>query len=180
MEKESQTPPEPPRNPFSDSAAQSLRPDSYGSQTFNTPPEGTRQPVRRQFKSYRLHGTYERSWLSDKRLKRTRVGNFIIWAFVVVGLGLSAFVNYTVLGKVNRRDYCLILDDQFSSFDTDTWNREVQVSCIFFFRSSLHRNILSIISGWRIRHRVFRLDYNRRSKRVCRRGRSSYRPNIDD
>lgn len=103
MEKASPAPVEQ-RNPFSDSAAQSLRADSYGSQTYNTPPEGARQPIRRQFKSYRLNGKHERPWLDDKRLRRTKVGNYIIWGFVVVGLGLGAFVNYTVIDKVNMRD----------------------------------------------------------------------------
>ncbi|KAL1955709.1 hypothetical protein VTO42DRAFT_8181 [Malbranchea cinnamomea] len=115
-------------NPFSDSAAQSVQPASYSSpQQYATPSEEVSQPVRRKFVSYRLHGSYERPWLSDKKLKRTRVGNYIIWAFVVLGLGLSGLVNYMILRKVSKREYCLILDDQFSSLDTTIWNHEVQV-----------------------------------------------------
>ncbi|KAK2740536.1 hypothetical protein FQN57_006039 [Myotisia sp. PD_48] len=114
----------PPINPFSDSNTPSLRAISYASDT----PSAIRAPPRRQFKSYRLNGEYERTWLDDKRLKKTRVGKYIIWGFVVAGLALSAYINFNVTQKVKRHEYCLILDDQFSTLDTKIWNHEVQIN----------------------------------------------------
>ncbi|KAM5497480.1 hypothetical protein McanMca71_007343 [Microsporum canis] len=109
------------QDPFSNSAAASFRTASYHSQPSD------RQPARRQqFKSYRLNGEYERPWLGDSRLKRSRVGSYIIWGFVGLGLAISAYINFTVTQKVSKHQYCLILDDQFSSLNEDTWNREVQ------------------------------------------------------
>ncbi|EEQ35864.1 glycosyl hydrolase family protein [Microsporum canis CBS 113480] len=108
------------QDPFSNSAAASFRTASYHSQPSD------RQPARRQqFKSYRLNGEYERPWLGDSRLKRSRVGSYIIWGFVGLGLAISAYINFTVTQKVSKHQYCLILDDQFSSLNEDTWNREI-------------------------------------------------------
>lgn len=91
-------------NPFSNSAAASIiRPSSYYSQRSDIP-SGARQPARRQFKTYKLNGDYERPWLGDKRLKKSRVGNYIIWGFVVVGFALAAFVNFTVTQKVAQHE----------------------------------------------------------------------------
>ncbi|EGE05576.1 glycosyl hydrolase [Trichophyton equinum CBS 127.97] len=124
------------QDPFSSSVATSVRTASYHSQPSD------RQPGRRQqFKSYRLNGEYERPWLGDSRLKRSRVGSYIIWGFIGLGLALSAYINFTVTQKVSKHQacyihlhswltsclssYCLILDDQFSSLNEATWNREI-------------------------------------------------------
>ena len=90
-------------NLFSNSAAASLRAVSYHSQPSEIP-SGVRQPARRQFTSYKLNGDYERPWIGDKRLKKSRVGNYIIWGFVVVGLALAAFVNFSVAQKVSQHE----------------------------------------------------------------------------
>ncbi|EEP77314.1 conserved hypothetical protein [Uncinocarpus reesii 1704] len=114
------------QNPFSDSAAASVRTAS----SYSQPSSGIRQPARRQFKSYRLNGEYEKPWLTDKRLQKTRVGNYIIWGFVAVGFALSGYINFSVTQKVSKHEvvqYCLILDDQFSSFNKEIWNQEVQI-----------------------------------------------------
>lgn len=97
-----------PHNPFTDSAAASLRAASYYSHPSDVP-SGTRQAARRQFKSYRLNGEYERPWLGDRRLQKTRVGNYIIWGFVVLGLGLSGYINFSVTQKVSRNEVCLTI-----------------------------------------------------------------------
>lgn len=93
MEKEE---PGPSRNPFSDSANISIRTNSDIPQA---PDLGSRLRTRK-FESYRLTGEYETPWTSDKRLKRTRVGNYIIWTCIVVGLGISAYLNYAASQRV--------------------------------------------------------------------------------
>lgn len=124
MEKGGSTPET--QNPFSDSAAPSSRAISYRSQSDVL--SGVRQPARRQFKTYKLNGEYERPWLGDKRLKRTRVGNYIIWGCIAAGIVVSAYLNYAATKKVSKHEYCLVLEDKFTSLDTKVWNREIQIN----------------------------------------------------
>lgn len=86
-------------NPFSDSAAQSVRSDSYRSQLSNN----ARPSPKRRFESYRLRGEYEKPWEHDKRLKRTRIGNYIIWGFIALGLVVSAYINFQAVKKAPGR-----------------------------------------------------------------------------
>lgn len=92
-------------NPFTDSAAQSVRTGRTGS--YYTQRSGyisgeSNRPSKRPFITYRLQGEYPRPWLKDKRLNRTRLGNYIIWGFVVIGLGLSGYINYSAYSKVPK------------------------------------------------------------------------------
>jgi hypothetical protein len=93
-------------NPFSDSRAPSIRAISQFSQYSDSNRSGVRQPAKRQFKSYRLNGEYERTWIGDKRLKKTRVGNYIIWAMIGAGIAISIYLNYNVTRKVQKHDVC--------------------------------------------------------------------------
>ena len=81
------------RSPFSDSAAASIRsihtPNSYAA---------NKRPIR----TYLLNGEYERPWIKDKRLYRTRIGNYIIWGFLAIALALSAYYNYAETLKVHK------------------------------------------------------------------------------
>lgn len=63
----------------------------------------------RRFQSYLLTDEYPRPWVEDKRLKRTRVGNYIIWGFVVVALLLSGYYNYAETKKVAHYEVCVHL-----------------------------------------------------------------------
>ncbi|KAF2670927.1 putative gram-negative bacteria binding protein [Microthyrium microscopicum] len=82
-----------------------------------------------QFRSYLLNGKYERPWVDDSVPKRAlKRSNWIIYAFIIVALGLSALINWRATIKISKHDYCLILDDSFSSIDKDIWNQEVQLS----------------------------------------------------
>lgn len=76
-------------------------------------------------------------------MKRTNRGNIIIWVMCVLGVGLSAFICFDgyryeisfheihILDaelhprSVKRHDYCLVLDDSFSSIDSSAWSHEV-------------------------------------------------------
>lgn len=59
---------------------------------------GNKRPLR----TYLLNGEYEKPWVNDKRLRRTRVGNYIIWGFIVLSLALSAYYNYAETLKVDK------------------------------------------------------------------------------
>lgn len=98
MEKEKTPVTTEPRDPFGDSAAPSMCADSYYSQRS----EANRPAPKRRFESYRLRGEYEKPWATDKRLRRTRCGNYIIWGFIAAGLALSAFINFRATQKVPK------------------------------------------------------------------------------
>lgn len=49
---------------------------------------------RHRFKSYRLRGEYEKPWLVDPAMKKTRWNNYIVWAWLalgVIGSGVICF-----------------------------------------------------------------------------------------
>ncbi|KAJ8107983.1 hypothetical protein OPT61_g8491 [Boeremia exigua] len=78
---------------------------SVASQHYLTK-RGTRP---RRFKSYLLTEKYEKPWLEDPRWARpTHINNAIMRAGVLAGL------------------YCLIMDDQFDSINSDHWSYEIQ------------------------------------------------------
>jgi hypothetical protein len=48
----------------------------------------------RRFKSYRLNGEYEKTWLGDPALKKTRLNNIIVGCCILlgwIGAGLAIF-----------------------------------------------------------------------------------------
>jgi hypothetical protein len=94
----------PHRNPFLDSAVPSTRASSDRSRPSEIPSGGARTPAKRRFRTYRLKGEYEKPWLNDKRLKKTRCGNYIIWGFIVVALMVSGYINYNSTTQVSRYD----------------------------------------------------------------------------
>lgn len=49
---------------------------------------------RKRFVSYRLRGEYERPWLQDPKFKRTKANNYIMYAFMVLGLVLAGVVAF--------------------------------------------------------------------------------------
>lgn len=49
---------------------------------------------RKRFVSYRLRGEYEKPWLQDPRFKRTKVNNYIIYGFMILGVAIAGAVAY--------------------------------------------------------------------------------------
>ncbi|KAG5920344.1 hypothetical protein E4U53_003930, partial [Claviceps sorghi] len=50
---------------------------------------------KRRFRSYRLRGSYEKPWLSDPAMKKTKLNDWIVRAFILLGFilaGLSCFL----------------------------------------------------------------------------------------
>ncbi|KAH9863832.1 hypothetical protein J1614_009764 [Plenodomus biglobosus] len=85
----------------------------------------TRQQPR-QFKSYRLRGDYVQSWAGDPRMKRTKVGNWIVLGFITIGLLLSGYIVYTGAADAKLPDQCLIMEDNFETIDRNNWGYEIQ------------------------------------------------------
>ncbi|KAG8416144.1 hypothetical protein J3459_013726 [Metarhizium acridum] len=47
---------------------------------------------RRRFKSYRLHGEFEKPWLADPAMNKTKWNNWIVRGFILLGLVLAGVV----------------------------------------------------------------------------------------
>ncbi|KFZ13159.1 hypothetical protein V501_03864 [Pseudogymnoascus sp. VKM F-4519 (FW-2642)] len=124
-------------SPFGDgnaiaSETSSIAPHSrHGSEGTGTTPRhrdsGEKEKVKHQFRSYRLTGEYEQPWIKDKRMKKTRYNNLIVYAFMVIGFGVAGYICFAATQSVPKHDYCLILDEDFKTLDTNVWNHEVQI-----------------------------------------------------
>ncbi|EAW08576.1 glycosyl hydrolase family protein [Aspergillus clavatus NRRL 1] len=82
---------------------------------------------RRRFQSSRLIGEYEKPWLQTGK-RRWDWDRTIFYSAIGIALALSGFICYHSVASVPKNDYCLILDDDFSTLDTNTWNHEVQLN----------------------------------------------------
>ncbi|KAF2677058.1 glycoside hydrolase family 16 protein [Lentithecium fluviatile CBS 122367] len=84
--------------------------------------------ARHEFKSFRLKGEYVQPWVDDKRLKRTKYNNIIIYIFIFISLAICAYLTYDGAKSAKVGDYCLIMDDQFDKdgIDDSHWTHEVQ------------------------------------------------------
>ncbi|KFY02959.1 hypothetical protein O988_01777 [Pseudogymnoascus sp. VKM F-3808] len=68
-----------------------------------------------------------RPWIKDKRMKKTRYNNLIVYIFMVIGFGVAGYICFAATQSVPKHDYCLILDEDFKTLDENIWNHEVQV-----------------------------------------------------
>lgn len=82
--------------PLADSAAASVRMNSYRTESSSN----SRPPSKRRLESYRLRGEYDRPWAAEGRKRNARYGNYIVWAFVVLGLLISALINFFTWRRV--------------------------------------------------------------------------------
>lgn len=74
------------------------------------------------------HSRRELPWKDDPRIKRTKIGNWITFACIVIGLGLSGYIAYTGVNEAKVPEGCLIMDDNFEKIDPANWGYEIQVS----------------------------------------------------
>ena len=80
----------------------------------------------RRFKS-RLNTTgVEKPWLLEKDPREKWVTIIPIMG-VLIGCGLASYLGYSGWSSVETHKFCLVYDDDFSTFRTDIWNHEVQV-----------------------------------------------------
>ncbi|KAF2430581.1 putative gram-negative bacteria binding protein [Tothia fuscella] len=80
-----------------------------------------------RFKSYQLDGKYDQPWVSDPRMNRTRWNNWILRAFMFIGVALSAYICFSATQTVGKHSYCLVYQDDFKTLDTNVWTHEVQI-----------------------------------------------------
>jgi hypothetical protein len=60
-------------------------------------------------------------------MKKTRVGNWITFGFMMVGVVVAAYLIYTGYQEAQIPDQCLIMEDNFETINADHWGYEVQV-----------------------------------------------------
>jgi len=118
-------------NPFGDSQAASETSSIHGISQVPHSRNGSggsaTSDEKHLFRSYRLTAPYEKPWVTDKRMKRTRYNNYIVYGFMVLGFALAAYVCYSTAAGVPKHNYCLVLDEEFKSIDPSVWNHEVQI-----------------------------------------------------
>ena len=112
-------------NPFV-SPAVSRPPSSFGSSSALGPRFEER--AQRYFHSRRVgKGEVEKPWLQKKDKKEKWV-TIIPIIGIIIGLAISGFLVWDGLRSVVHHKYCPLLDDNFDNgFDTNVWEKEVQV-----------------------------------------------------
>ncbi|KAJ9143842.1 Glycoside hydrolase family 16 protein [Pleurostoma richardsiae] len=82
---------------------------------------------KRRFKSYRLRGPYEKPWLNDPNLNKTRYNNWIVTFFIVTGFILAGLVCFFSVRPYQSGPYCLVFEDDFKALDTSVWSHMVEI-----------------------------------------------------
>lgn len=132
--------------------------------------------AKRKFKSYRLRGEYDKPWLADPAMKKTRWNDWIVIAWCLVGLAGAGVICFMGIRQYQTGPFCLVFEDDFKTLDTSVWTHMVTVcSSSLLFTSPQHHPNLIAIARW-IWNRVLRLDHYRSQELVHRRGRTSYCP----
>lgn len=94
--------------------------------------------AKRKFKSYRLRGEYEKPWLADPAMKKTRWNNWIVTAWCLAGFAGAAVLCYTGVRQYQTGPICLVFEDDFKTLDTSVWSHQVTVyQYILYFAKSL-------------------------------------------
>ncbi|OAQ64399.2 secreted glucosidase [Pochonia chlamydosporia 170] len=82
---------------------------------------------KRRFKSYRLRGDFEKPWLSDPAMKKTKWNNWIVRSFILLGFILAGVACFFMVWPYREGSYCLIYEDHFTTLNKDIWTHEVQL-----------------------------------------------------
>ncbi|KAF1811333.1 concanavalin A-like lectin/glucanase [Eremomyces bilateralis CBS 781.70] len=82
-------------------------------------------PRQRKFKSARFTGEYEKPWLDEPNPRR-KWERLILWGSVVIGFAIGGFICYMAYASVSNFEYCLVMDDNFESINSDHWGYEIQ------------------------------------------------------
>ena len=80
----------------------------------------------RRFKSRLNKAGVEKPWLLEKDPKEKWV-TILPLIGVLMGCGLAAYLGYSGWASVETHKFCLVYDDDFSTFRNDIWSHEVQV-----------------------------------------------------
>lgn len=74
-----------------------------------------------------LGAEVEKPWLQSKNRKKLKVINYIVIAGFIIGLGIVGVLAYFAYADISNFEYCEVLNDDFATFDENTWTREVQI-----------------------------------------------------
>ncbi|ATY61835.1 Concanavalin A-like lectin subgroup [Cordyceps militaris] len=85
------------------------------------------QAPKHRFKSSRLRGDYEKPWLEDKDMRKTRWNNIIIGTLILLGFAAAGVVVFFMSKPYVQKDYCLVYEDNFQTLDKSVWTHEVQL-----------------------------------------------------
>lgn len=80
-----------------------------------------------KFRSYRLAGEYQKPWLTDPGMKKTRWNNLIVGVFILLGFAGAGVICFFTVWPYREEPHCLIWEDDFQTLDTDVWSYEVQL-----------------------------------------------------
>lgn len=83
--------------------------------------------IKHKFKSYRLRGAYEKPWLKDPDVKKTRWNNVIVGTWILLGFIGAGVIAFFSAWPYRPLDFCLVYDDDFQTLNKDVWSHEVQL-----------------------------------------------------
>ncbi|KAG4439544.1 hypothetical protein IFR05_004984 [Cadophora sp. M221] len=81
---------------------------------------------RRRFKSSRLNGEFEKPWL-DKSKRGLNWDTITFYSAVLAAFCIGGYLLYDAYVKVPKHEYCLVMDDNFSTLDGNLWSHEIQL-----------------------------------------------------
>ncbi|KAI1801547.1 glycoside hydrolase family 16 protein [Daldinia bambusicola] len=99
---------------------------------FITPPlaPGSKPRKRKHmidyFHSRRVRGEIDKPWLRHQHWKE-KLANILPIVGFVLGLGVAGILIWDGLRSVAKHKYCLVLEDNFTTFNGAVWTKEVQV-----------------------------------------------------
>ncbi|RSM00831.1 hypothetical protein CEP52_008900 [Fusarium oligoseptatum] len=82
---------------------------------------------RRKFKSSRLVGDMRSHGSPTGSARRTGTASSF-YTGVLIALCISAYIAWNTVRKIPNNEYCLILDDRFTTLDKNTWSHEIQMN----------------------------------------------------
>ncbi|PHH64984.1 hypothetical protein CDD81_3621 [Ophiocordyceps australis] len=97
------------------------------SSSHESPRASVYDGFKHKFKSYRLRGPYEKPWLSDPAMKKTRWNNIIVSALILLGVIGAGVICFFTVAPYQNLPYCLVYQDNFDSLDPAVWSHEVQL-----------------------------------------------------
>ncbi|KPM42899.1 hypothetical protein AK830_g3612 [Neonectria ditissima] len=83
--------------------------------------------IKHRFKSSLLTGSYEKPWLNDPALKKTRWNNLIVGLSFILGFAGAGAIAFILVWPYRQGEYCLVYEDNFKTLNLDVWTQEVQI-----------------------------------------------------
>jgi hypothetical protein len=119
------SPAQPRVNPFL--SPYSTRPNSARGSASGVSGEGHHGVTQRYFHSRRVQkGEVERPWL-ERKDPREKWVTIIPLIGLAIGLAIAGFLIYDGLSSVVNHNYCMVLDEDFSSWNDKVWTKEAEV-----------------------------------------------------